>query len=144
MHVECPYCGRDAVLMDSRQVYSRSYGNIWCCMPCEAWVGVHKNSKSPPNKPLGRLANKELRGWKVRAHAVFNPLFERIVARTGCSKSYGRGRAYKWLASQLDIEMSECHIGMFDVDLCKRVVDICMREMADDTIDWHDIKPKNE
>ena len=33
--------------------------------------------------------------------------------------------AYKWLSEQLGMPRKDTHIGMFDVDQCKRVVEIC-------------------
>ena len=136
MIVGCPYCNAPAVLVDSAEVYhGNSYGMIWLCRPCQAWVGVHKGS----DKPLGRLANKELRDWKIRAHAVFDPIWKEKARRRqagGVGKSgrpggphykpaYARISAYKWLAEQLGLEREETHIGMFDVETCKRVVEIC-------------------
>jgi hypothetical protein len=119
--VVCPYCGKDAVLVDSAEVYGRSYGLIYLCRPCKAWVGVHKGTE----KPLGRLANKELREAKKAAHAAFDPLWRAKIRRDGCSKSQARKAGYSWLAKQLGIHFSECHIGMFDVDLCEKVIAVC-------------------
>lgn len=120
--VICPYCERPAVLTDSAEVYSRSYGMIWLCRPCQAWVGCHANS--PTHKPLGRLADAELRRWKQRAHEKFDPLWRRKMRIEGCSKSRARRLGYKWLADQLGIRKKDCHIGYFDVSLCRRVVDV--------------------
>lgn len=81
--------------------------------------------------PLGRLADAELRDWKKRAHAVFDPLWKARAEkrkREEGDKYYdgrSRGVGYKWLAGQLGIEVKECHIGMFDVETCKRVVEVC-------------------
>ena len=36
-----------------------------------------------------------------------------------------RVSAYKWLAEALGIDPADCHIGMFDVDLCQRVIKAC-------------------
>jgi hypothetical protein len=36
-----------------------------------------------------------------------------------------RGGRYKKLAELMGISKKECHIGMFDVDQCRRVVEIC-------------------
>lgn len=122
--VVCPYCDVDAVLMDSAEVYNgRSHGNIWLCMNCRAYVGVHKNDDM--NRPLGRLANAELREWKKKAHAAFDPLWKGKMRRDNCSKGKARKAGYTWLAKQLGIPFDECHIGMFDVDMCKRVVEVC-------------------
>jgi hypothetical protein len=112
----CPYCKNDAVLCDSAVVYNgTSYGLIWRCAPCEAWVGVHRDS--PNHAPLGRLANKELRLAKQAAHRAFDPFW-----KGGTMK---RSQAYQWLADQMGIEKKRCHIGWFDVEQCEQVVKIC-------------------
>ena len=71
--VDCPYCKGQAKLIDSKEIYGRSYGMVWFCKPCDAWVGTHKNSKK--HRPLGRLANAELRHWKQIAHTKFDLLW---------------------------------------------------------------------
>jgi hypothetical protein len=125
--VTCPYCSRPTEYVDSIAVYRKSYGMIYLCRPCEAWVGVHKGT----NEPLGRLANKELREWKMKAHAAFDPLWQRKLAirrkqrGTGYKKAFARGSGYRWLSEQLGIPREACHIGMFDVATCKRVVELC-------------------
>jgi Mg2+ and Co2+ transporter CorA len=48
------------------------------------------------------------------AHAHFDPMWKDI--------SLPRKEAYKWLAKELEIPLNECHIGVFDVDTCKRTV----------------------
>ena len=110
----CPYCGAAAVLIDSIEIYrTRSYGMVWACQPCDAWVGCHGSGRTPK----GRLANKALRDAKIRAHAAFDPIWKHGLMR--------RGAAYAWLADHLGIDRKGCHIGMFDEDLCQRVVMIC-------------------
>ena len=98
--VICDYCGTPADFVDSSVVYhGHSFGMIYLCPRCGAYVGVHKGS----DKPLGRLANSELRNWKKAAHAAFDPLWK-----------YGpyRGRrneAYRWLSEKMGtpIELRE-------------------------------------
>jgi hypothetical protein len=94
---------------------------FWRCRPCKAWVGCHGNSSNP----MGRLANSELRGWKVRAHAAFDPLWMRKRKREQISKKAARNAGYAWLAKELGIPRDQCHIGLFDVDACKRVIELC-------------------
>ncbi|MFK8771693.1 zinc-finger-containing protein [Aeromonas caviae] len=117
---DCPYCGKTSVLTSSREVYGgRNFGPIYLCkcLPGYAYVGCHKDTI----KPLGRLADKELRYWKKEAHAAFDPLWK--------SKKMKRGHAYGWLAEQLGISKEECHIGMFDVATCERVKYLCIAKM---------------
>ena len=112
----CPYCGAVSILTDSKVVYGKSYGMIYLCRnypKCDAYVGVHKRT----NEPLGRLANPELRHWKKAAHSAFDKVWE--------SGRMSRAEAYKWLSDKLRIDPGECHIGMFDVGVCKSVVSVC-------------------
>lgn len=118
----CPYCHAETIYIDSAEVYGKSYGMIYLCRPCKAWVGVHKGSSTA----LGRLANDELREWKKKAHSLFDPLWQRKINK-GFSKKMARGAGYKWLANELGIDIDLCHIGMFDVDTCKQVVEICKK-----------------
>lgn len=109
----CDYCHRPAVLVDSEAVYERSYGPIWICWKCQAWVGVHENS--PRYQPLGRLANRRLRMAKSAAHAALDPLWKRgLMTRKG---------AYAWLAEQMNLPVKRTHIGWFDEAQCQRVID---------------------
>lgn len=124
----CPYCMNEAIYMDSKRIYGVSYGMVYACLRCDAYVGVHRGTY----KPKGRLANKELRQWKIKAHASFDPLwmrkFEIEKNKNGkrYKKSTARSDGYRWLAQRLGLTENECHIGMFDIDLCKRVIAICM------------------
>lgn len=112
--VICDYCGRKAELVDSKIVYGKSYGKIYLCRHCMAYVGVHKGT----DIPLGRLANAELRYWKKRTHYVFDPLW-----RKGPFKGH-RNAAYGWLAQRMGLPVEQTHIGMFDVAQCKRAINI--------------------
>lgn len=115
MNVYCDYCGEKAELVDSRVIYGRSYGHkVWLCRKCMAYVCCHKGT----DKPLGRLANAELRYWKRRAHDAFDPLW-----KYGRFRGY-RNAAYAWLAQKMCLPVEKTHIGMFDVAQCKKVIEI--------------------
>lgn len=58
----CPYCGNPSEYIDSKKIYGTSYGMIYACIPCDAYVGVHKDN---PEKALGRLADFNLRKQKT-------------------------------------------------------------------------------
>jgi hypothetical protein len=122
---ECPYCGRPAKAVDGTSIYPNrpelAHKMFWRCDPCSAWVGCHAGTMVA----LGRLANAELRAAKQRAHVAFDPLWQGKMKRDGCSKAEARSAGYQWLAAQLGIETQACHIGMFDVDQCQRVVEVC-------------------
>ena len=111
---DCPYCGKMATFeRDSSCVYRRNYGPIWRCATCAAWVGCHKGT----TRPLGRLANEELRRARISAHAHFDRIWK--------FENTGRNKAYQWLAEALEIDMAKCHIGHMDVAQCRRVVEAC-------------------
>lgn len=121
---DCDYCHHPAERVTGDVLYgSPRYANkvVWRCVPCKAWVGCHPGTEVP----LGRLADAELRQAKSAAHAAFDPLWKRKMERDGCSQAKARGAAYKWLAAQLEIDRKDCHIGMMDTAMCRRVVRVC-------------------
>lgn len=130
----CQYCGDEAMLHEtSIHIYGKDYGPVWQCQLCAAYVGCHPGTF----KALGRLANKELRGWKMKTHEHLDALYKRRASKDiqkmnspskrTMAKTYGRsrGKAYAWLAEQMGLDGKECHIGYFTVEQCKRAVEIC-------------------
>lgn len=117
----CPYCGQKPQLIGSKDIYGdgEDYGRLWACLACQAWVGCHPGTQ----RPLGRLANADLRTWKREAHNWFDPLWKKKMEQ-GFKKYEARNSAYQWLADSMGIAKDLCHIGMFDVDQCKVVVAI--------------------
>lgn len=129
----CPYCKRKPEYVDSEEIYGRSYGMIYLCRRCDAYVGVHKGT----SVALGRLANKELREAKKKAHNYFDGLWKAKTQigimenpqrsdRLEIWKNKCRSDAYQWLSKELNIEPKFTHIGMFDLDQCEKVVNICL------------------
>lgn len=123
--VICNYCDDQAELVTGKEIYphipSLNDKRFWRCFPCGAYVGTHSNSKD--HAPLGKLANKELRQARLKAHAKFDPMWKTWKGKY----KYSRTDAYSWLAKRLGISRNECHIAMFDAEMCKRVVEICYR-----------------
>lgn len=108
----CPYCSGKPKLKDSSCVYGKSYGPIWIC-ECGAFCGCHPGT----NKPLGRVANNELRRLKKEAHDYFDPIWKnRIMSRHA---------AYRMLSVRLGIPKKYTHIGMFSESTCRKVIEIC-------------------
>lgn len=115
--VTCPYCGNPARFQSGSIIYPHRADlagkHFWACPPCDAYVGCHDGT----DKPLGRLADRELRRAKMAAHAAFDPLWRGQSGKV-------RKAAYRWLAERLGIHPADCHIGMFNVAQCWRVVDV--------------------
>jgi len=126
--LECPYCGAASELVDSSVIYGKSYGMIYLCSPCDAYVGVHKGWDG--KRALGSLANKELREARKKAHSLFDPIWKNAI-KTGWDKYEARKSAYRWLSYKMSIPDYQTHIGMFDVEQCKRVVEIITKKVVD-------------
>lgn len=113
----CQYCGGEVHLVDASVVYgghSKKYGRLYVCSnypKCDAYVGAHKRS----HKPLGTVANRELRRWRQVAHKAFDPLW--------LEGSVSRSDAYSWLAAKMG--QDEVHIGESGLDDCKAIIDVC-------------------
>lgn len=124
--LHCPYCGNKAELTTGEVLYPHRPDlfpfKFWACLPCDAWVGTHKNSKD--HKPLGRMANAELRKAKRAAHASFDPWWH--------SGYMNRREAYSRLAELMGLAVEDTHIGMFDVEQCKKVIMLTKPQIFDE------------
>lgn len=111
VEVICPYCSQPAKWVDNAEIYGRRYGTsymMYYCKPCDAYVGCHQNTR----QPLGVLANKELREWRKKAHAVFDPLWK--------TKKMNRQDAYHLLYEKTG---KWIHMGESDIETCKLVIE---------------------
>lgn len=115
----CPYCRKTTDYVDSSTVYGKSYGMIYLCKPCDAYVGVHKGT----DNALGRLADRSLRFWKKQAHFYFDQLWQ--------AKYYTRHEAYKLLSDHLKIPAEYTHIGMFSIETCQSVISWAYQKLRD-------------
>lgn len=77
-------------------------------VPPDAFID-RKAMKAEPGSALARA--------RIAAHNAFDPLWK--------SGTMSRRAAYDWLAIQLHLPVSACHMVLFDVDMCQRVVEVC-------------------
>jgi hypothetical protein len=114
--VTCNYCDQAAELHNGLAVYpdrkDLSDRQFWVCWSCNAWVGCHRDTDSP----IGSLADEELRSARIAAHAAFDPIWK--------EERLPRPEAYAWLAQELGIPRQHCHIGLLELDDCRRVSQI--------------------
>jgi len=61
-------------------------------------------------------ANAETKGWLMRAHDAFDQLWK--------SGRMSWREAYVWLRTAMGLSKAECHIGRFDIEQCKQVIDV--------------------
>jgi len=108
--MKCPYCNKEAIWCENKEVYGKNYGKsymIWLCKSCDAYVGCHKNTKDP----LGSMANKRLRELRIKCHNLFDPLWSSIPILT-------RKQAYKFLEEVTGIK----HIARATEKECKIII----------------------
>ena len=111
----CHYCDSTVNLVSGKEVYphrSDLYNkSFYKCGGCKAYVGCHPDS----TKPLGIVADKDLRILKSQTHDVFDYLWK--------SRKMSRKEAYARLAKDLKIEVELCHVGLFDTEMCKKAIE---------------------
>lgn len=116
----CPYCGNATQQNDSAEIYHGiSYGIIYLCKPCNAYVGCHKGT----TLSMGRLANSDLREAKKRAHHYLDQLWQ--------PKVYNRPIVYKWLSESLGINREFTHIGMSNVKQCEKIIALSIQRIKE-------------
>jgi len=123
--IPCPYCGGIGTLKKSSIIYGKDYGLVYVCENypnCDSFVGVHKGT----TKPLGTLANAELRDYRKQCHAAFDNLWRsRLINKVYhvyIPHTTNRQKAYIWMASVLQLEEDQSHIAMLGIEQCKRLL----------------------
>jgi hypothetical protein len=116
----CPYCEGKPKLTSSKVVYGKDYGPIWLCS-CGAFVGCHPGTE----KPLGMVANQELRQLRKEAHHCFDLVWKTAVRVFGVSKHNARNHAYERLSLLTGTPRKYMHIAMLDEDECRNIINIC-------------------
>ena len=113
----CPYCGRVSVLRSAEYVYGQDIiipgKKLYVCSGypvCDAYVGVSRGTK----KPLGSLANGELRHKRILAHRLLKRIVEKGIMN--------RKSAYEWLAIRMNLPYEDTHIGYFSNEACDRAM----------------------
>jgi len=116
--VICQYCNKPAKLVQADVIYPHrpdlADKYFWVCNPCNAYVGCHRAGvgHGDGTRPLGILANPELRLARAAIHAKLDPLWK--------SGKCTRRQAYAALADAMDIPAWECHVAMFNLEQCKQ------------------------
>lgn len=116
----CNLCGGKVIYTSNSAIYGREYGSGKCylCTNCGAYVGTHKPR---PKEALGLLANKEMREMKVKCHSLFDERWKN-------KKHKSRRKAYEQLANQLNIPVSDCHFGHFDMGMLNKAYEILRKD----------------
>lgn len=114
----CHLCNSPVVMLRNRVVYGKDSGFwpfVYWCLGCGANTGVHNGSIYPK----GKLADKETRAARIRAHALFDPLWQ--------ENHMTRSEAYTYLGHLMGrAPDDQIHIGNLDAEECMEVVDCLM------------------
>jgi hypothetical protein len=130
-HLICPYCKNPAdFYYDSKKIYNgRDFGPVYVCWPCDAYTGCRKGTFIPSS----RLANAELRLWRKKFHALFDPKWQTprryLLDEIGTD---ARSKAYSRLARLMKMPLQQCHSGSFSVERLKKAVEILEFGIYDD------------
>lgn len=126
----CPDCKVEARLTDGMEIWPHRPDlhakPIWTCDGCGGRVGCHPGTTDP----LGTPAGPELRRARGDLHEKrLDPLWREALEsgfykgksryRNGIVKT-ARTRVYEWLADRLSLLPEQTHVGMFDMETCKR------------------------
>lgn len=115
----CTYCGCFTDRVTGKEIYpylKHLHKKTFIqCKPCEAYVGTHADGK-----PLGTLANKGLRAYRIKCHDEFDKLWK--------SKHMKRNEAYVWLGLKMKKTRADAHIGMFNQQECQKLLQILKEE----------------
>lgn len=106
----CPYCNKEAVWTENKAMYGRNYGKSYMCYyckPCDAYVGCHNNTE----KPLGTMANRELRKLRKKVHNTIDHYWK--------SGKMRRSYVYNLLNNHYGRSV---HVGESDVEMCKDLI----------------------
>ena len=116
----CPYCNCETILVSDKVIYGHNstYGGMYfkCVNNSDHYVGTYIKDK----RSLGRLADKELRAWKMKGHQIFDPLWK------GENTFFANKQdAYKWLSVAMKLDFKYTHFGMFTIEQCQSAILLC-------------------
>lgn len=120
--VFCPYCGRRAVLRpityvvgENRRIFDPDQMVYVCSVypACNAYVAANKKNL----RPLGSLADGELRNLRIQAHRALRSLWQ--------NGYLSEKDAYHWLSGKLGLTEKDTHIAKFSHYRCKETIRCC-------------------
>lgn len=121
--IRCPYCGANTVIRPASEIYQdpRRTDELYVCSNyprCNSYVSMYPGTK----KPMGPLANGDLRNLRIRAHRKFDQIWQ--------TRIMSRDQAYRWMADYFCLPLREAHIGNFNEYRCKELINKCESVLA--------------
>lgn len=99
MKIYCVECDKDvqAKMVSGSMVYPRSpklaHDKFWMCNSCKNFVGCHKNANKNKTRPLGVIANRELKQARIKIHSIIDPIWR--------NEKMKRGELYALISEEL-------------------------------------------
>lgn len=98
------------------------YGTRWSCIVEGCTVVCWSGSTSTP-------ADYETRQARHQVHELLDPLWEDpdgpfCEGERPNRRGVRRSRAYRWLSEQLGKELDKTHIGYFDLQECRKAIEL--------------------
>lgn len=112
--VICAECGSPMVL---RQTEKFRWKNgqprkFYGCSRFPACTGSH--GAHPNGQPLGIPATKDMKQWRMQAHAAFDRLWD--------GGTMSKRAAYLWMQTAMSMTKDDAHIGRFTMEQCQRLI----------------------
>ncbi len=108
--LKCGECQAPMKLRVSKKYEGPFYG---CSRfpECKGTHGAHRDGR-----PLGTPANKATKQARIRAHRVFDLLWNQPKPKMS------RGEAYAWMRKKMGLSEKDAHIGSFSLQQCENLV----------------------
>lgn len=124
----CPDCNSQAKLINGNEIGMKG-GTYYVCTNfprCGTYIKCHPKT----DVPVGTLANQLLRRYRHRAYHTFDGICQLKYSRLrkkGANATIQNIRTlgYLWLSKQLGVDAQYCHIANFNIEQCKKVIEIC-------------------
>lgn len=117
----CADCGSRLALKDGK------YGIFYGCTKYDetGCKGSHNCNKADA-RPFGIPGDAATRKARREAHEWLDRLWKDDFVPN-------RVEAYEWLATALNIKAADCHVGMFDLETCERVMVLVRHRLGEFT-----------
>lgn len=123
----CPECKSSATMQLRQSKHGLFYGcENW--PTCTATLGAHQDGR-----PKGIPGDKPTRKARVFAHRIFDRLWKKEGERPG---RMTRSQAYAWMQKAMKLTASEVHIGMFDIEECRKLVHLVQKKFPGVRTAW--------
>lgn len=110
----CPDCGSPMKLRETKKFQWRNGHNrmFYGCSRFPDCRGIRPSH--PDGTPYGKPADKETKGWRIKAHAAFDKLWKEW--------GYKRPEAYILLQTMMGMSAKDAHISLFTSEDCQKLI----------------------